>query len=158
MTAASDLDKLLQEWTKSHAGSALLEMLDEDRKVISYRPRFVQIAGSVTAAILLQQVYHRWKAQKRRPFYKFTRPCAHPLYREGDSWCEELKFSRREFDTARSKIGVRVGCQAEGAEEALREGIVLYWQDARRRTWYWLNAPLLLERLEEVYGDREEGS
>jgi hypothetical protein len=86
----------------------ILNLLDEDSYTISYRPAFARLAGSVTAGILLQQVFYRWTRHGREPFYKFKEPCQHKDYQPGDSWCEELAFTRREFDGANSEIGTKV--------------------------------------------------
>lgn len=159
MSGGQDLDAVLHERMKAHVGGALLEMFGDDKFRISYRPELVPLAGSVTAAILLAQIVYRAKARRYRSFYKFSQRCQHPQYRRGDSWCEELAFTRREFEGARSRIAVRVGSGDDaGAEEALSHALVLYWVDAQRRTWYKVNVPLLSERLEAVYSGREEGS
>jgi len=48
-----------------------------------------------------------WFSKKKNEFYKFIEPCAHPCYREGDSWSEELGFSKLVFRNAFDKIGTR---------------------------------------------------
>ena len=77
----------------------LLSFIADDRAVVSYRPRWNQLTGSITATILLQQLIYRWVQSGRRPFYKFTGPCTHPLCRPGDTWEEELGLTRRQFET-----------------------------------------------------------
>jgi hypothetical protein len=147
------------------APSALLKVLAEDTLVIGYRPHFARMTGSVMAAILLQQLLHRWMQAGRQAFYKFKEPCKHSDYRTGDSWCEELAFTRREFDNALSLIGTKVtrgsskndlmtyrwpGLPAEPDSENYRavwseimRHVVIYWTDSNRATWYWLNETLL---------------
>ena len=68
------------------------------------------------------------------------------MYKEGDSWCEELGFSRSEFDSAIKKIGKKVkkGSKKEGA-------LVFYWTDTDRKTYYDLNIELLELKLNELY-------
>jgi hypothetical protein len=126
-----------------------IEILAGDRTLITYRPKLNQLTGSVTATILLQQIMHWW-VQMRRSFYKFKEPCAHPDYRVGDSWTEELGFTKYEFDGALQKIGVKVTRKC-GREEALKNGLVIYWTDMDRRTWYEVNEPLLRQKLIELY-------
>ena len=75
------------------------------RDTIPYCKDLRPIAGSVTACILMQQLDY-WFAKKPNGFYKFKAPCPHPLYKEGDSWKEELGFSEDEIQTAFSKIGI----------------------------------------------------
>lgn len=38
-----------------------------------------------------------WFSKKPQGFYKFIKPCAHRLYRAGDSWCEQLSLSENTF-------------------------------------------------------------
>jgi hypothetical protein len=155
------------------APSTLLKVLAEDTLVVSYRPQFARMTGSVMAAILLQQLLHRWMQAGRQAFYKFKEPCKHSDYRTGDSWCEELAFTRREFDSALSLIGTKVtkGCSkndlmtycwpglpAEPDSENYRavwseimRHVVIYWTDANRVTWYWLNETLLERVISVTY-------
>ena len=123
----------------------LLSFIADDRAVVSYRPRWNQLTGSITATILLQQLIYRWVQSGRRPFYKFTGPCAHPLCRPGDSWEEELGLTRRQFETARAGIATRT--QGDVADDSL----VSYWMTTGHCTWYAINEPLLVEKLAALY-------
>jgi hypothetical protein len=75
---------------------------------IPYIKELRPIAGSVTAVILWQQLDY-WFEKYPDGYYKFLSPPenAHPSYKTGDSWCEELGFSKEEFRCAFDKIGVR---------------------------------------------------
>jgi hypothetical protein len=75
---------------------------------IPYIKELRPIAGSVTAVILWQQLDY-WFEKYPDGFYKFLSPPEnpHPSYKVGDSWEEELGFSKDEFRTAFDKIGVR---------------------------------------------------
>lgn len=73
---------------------------------IPYCKEFRQIAGSVTGAILLQQLDFYFR-KKPNGFYKFLEPCNREKYNEGDSWTEELGFSASEFRSAFDQIGLR---------------------------------------------------
>lgn len=120
-----------------------LAFIQDDRNMVSYRPRWNQITGSINATILLQQIVYRWRG---KPFYKFFRPCSHPGYRPGDSWLEELGMGRYEFYNARKLIG------AQTPKNRMDETkFVSYWSDGYRRTWYMLNEALLMEKLREIY-------
>lgn len=130
----------------------LLSTIGEDPKMIAYRPRLRQIAGSVTATILLQQILYRWKHNKFQPFYKYKEPCDKDDYRPGDSWCEELGFSREEFDTAIKHIGQKVSRNVARDESKL----VWYWTMPDRKTWYEINHSALCKAAIPLYIKREE--
>jgi len=130
-------------------------------RTIPYRPHFTKLTGKVTAAILLQQIVYYWEeVVERRPFYKFRKPCKHDLYREGDSWVEELGFTPSEFDAAIRTIGTKIRKGISKAEalagRAGREikNLVIYWTDSNRVTWYELNQALFDEMTDPLYADR----
>lgn len=118
-------------------------------RTIAYHPNLNQVTGSVLASLLLRQIVYRWENNARQPFYKFSAPCQHPAYRTGDSWQEELGFSRTEFETARRRLGGKIR-QGAGKARLRLENLVLYWTDRERLTWYELNEPLLQAKLQEL--------
>jgi len=64
--------------------------------------------GSATSTLIIGKLEFWFANPKyKEGFYKFVEPCAHPLYREGDSWSEELGISRKIFAKAFDLIGVR---------------------------------------------------
>jgi hypothetical protein len=82
-------------------------------KPIIYNKALRKITGSVTGAILMQQLEFYFV---RYPdgFYKFLEPSPkNKSYNEGDSWTEELGFSKEEFRTAFDTIGRRYGSKKE---------------------------------------------
>jgi uncharacterized phage protein (TIGR02220 family) len=125
----------------------LLLMLAKDKRMISYRPEFKAITGSVTSAILLQQIYYWWSVNDGKPFYKFKIKCDSKFYKDGDSWTEELGFSAGEFDTALDKIAVKVKKHGERPQDA----IVWFWIDNDRRTYFDLNIECFSELLSKLY-------
>ncbi len=128
----------------------LSKMLAGQYRAISYRPELVEIAGSVTSAILLQQITYWASRSGWQAFFKFRSKCAHDDYRLGDSWTEELAFSGHEFDAALRKIATKV-TTGKSKTDALQYALVVYWTDSSRKTFYLLNWALLEERLGEVY-------
>lgn len=84
--------------------SSILNLIASDKNILIYRPELRQITDSVTAAILLSQLIYWHQKSNGNEFYKFKEPCNHPLYKSGTSWCEELAFSRKEFDAAYKKL------------------------------------------------------
>ena len=64
------------------------------RNNVPYIKELRQLSGSVTASILMQQLDY-WFEKKPGGFYKFLEPCENnELYKTGDSWTEELGFSK----------------------------------------------------------------
>lgn len=143
---------------------ALIQALAEDRKKITYRPSFAKITGSVLGAILLQQVLY-WTEEKGGQFYKFMQPCEHPKYKEGDSWSEELVFTRYELKAAFKAIGTKSTAGVSKKElMSVKEpdfdekgvlknatNLVIYWTDSSRITWFWLNTELLGKAVSQHY-------
>lgn len=125
----------------------LFEIFAEDKLMIAYRPKWRKITGNVTATILLQQIIFHWNKSGRKPFYKFKEPCEHELYRKGDSWTEELGFSRTEFDTAIRKIGYKKS-QKRNSIHTLP---VEYWVEPSRLTFYTIHADNLSKLLLQLY-------
>jgi len=116
------------------------KVLAGEKESIPYRPRIASFLGSINAAILLQQIIFRWEGRK---FYKFKEPCAHELYRAGDSWTEELAFTVREFDTARAVIS-KENVTALGP-------LVSHKTDIARLTWYELHESAKEWLFDKVY-------
>ena len=80
-------------------------ILSHTRSCIPYIKELRNIAGGVTASILMQQLDYWFAKSNGKPFYKFKSPCEHKMYKKGDSFTEELGFSIDEFTTAFFKIG-----------------------------------------------------
>lgn len=118
-----------------------LSIIADDNSLIPYRKELNKISGSVTATILLQQMLHRYKLNKNKPFYKFIEPCDNELYKDGDSWTEELGFSVKEFKTALKKL--------------VDIGIVIKKIDMSRVTRYSIDLEKLYELLEGLYVNAE---
>lgn len=80
---------------------------------IPYHPAFRSIAGSVSATILFQQLEFYF-AKYPDGFYKFLEPCpGHKNYKEGDSWTEEIGFSKDEFRSAFDNLAIRYRSKKE---------------------------------------------
>ena len=127
--------------------SALTRTIIEDKDLVLYRPKLNQITGSVLSTILLQQIIY-WANKSSNLFYKFKEPCEHKFYKPGDSWTEELGFSRREFDTAITKIAKKYNPNKENPPE---DCLITYYTDFRRLTWYSVNWAVLNTAVEEVF-------
>ena len=124
---------------------------------IVYKPFLSTITGSITSAIMLERIRYYWKMKGNSEFYKFNADCEHPLYREGDSWQEELGFTRSEFEGARKRIATRIK-QGDSKNDAFevfsKDGklkpvnhIVIYWRDSDNVLWYDFNEALFKAHL-----------
>jgi len=127
----------------------ILGIIADDVTLIPYRPKLNKITGSVLSTIILQQVLYWWKKGGRKQFYKFKDKCNHALYNEGDSWLEELCFTREEFDTAIKRIGFKMG--KTGNKIKKEEAFIIYYQDKQGVTWYDINADYLTEKLTSLF-------
>jgi len=124
----------------------LLQVLADDKNLIVYRKELNKLTGSVTATILLQQLIFHASNNSYKPFYKFIEKpsSSHELYRNGDSWTEELGFTKYEFRTAYKKL-----------EEL---GIVSKKTTMTRVTYYTLNKSHLGKLIKSIYVEEIEVS
>jgi len=127
----------------------ILGIIADDITLVPYRPKLNKITGSVLSTVILQQVLYWWKKGGRKKFYKFKDKCDHALYSEGDSWLEELCFTRDEFDTAIKRIGFKMGKTENRIKK--EEAFIIYYKDAQGVTWYDINAEYLAEKLTSLF-------
>ena len=134
---------------------SLLKCLKGDFKPKLYIPELKELTkGDIKAAILLSQIVYWWDTKGGKPFYKFNTPSSnHPLYKEGDSWTEDLGFSEYQFRSARSKIAAKV-TTGSSKTELLRENYVVYWTESDRKTCYQVNEDLLRRDLKRLKSGR----
>lgn len=130
-------------------GIDLVSVIANDKRMIAYRPEWREAIGSVTASILLGQIIYWWERSGRKEFYKFREPCKHhPQYQAGDSWCEELGFSKDEYNTALQKIGFKRNAQNKGEEHNMP---VEYWTTMDRRTYFIIHKANLNKLFDRIY-------
>lgn len=65
---------------------------------------YINRFGCYKTNLLFAQLQY-WFEKYPQGFCKFFEPCNHPLYRKGESWSEELGFSRITLKKAFSQIG-----------------------------------------------------
>ena len=119
---------------------------------IKYNPALVAEFGSQNAVLLFDRLEY-WFSKTKNEFYKFIEPCDHPCYREGDSWCEELGFSRPVFRTAFDKIGTRYISKTafEKESDPFKGKLFAYYQDRKsNKTIFVRNNSLLAELYERL--------
>lgn len=146
--------------TRTDIESIVARILDEDRVVISYRPSWKDMTGSVNASILLQQVRFRWR-QKGGPFYKFFTPPTkdHNAYKPGDSWTEELGFTLSELQGAMKRIAKRLNRKdVENMPASLDGAFFGYYRDQKHLTWHYFNEKYFIEQVIKHYGSPDDNS
>jgi len=134
----------------------ILRIISNSGNLIYYRPKLNSLTGgNVIATILLGQIIELWFENGKQKFYKFkTRPGKpHRLYKDGESWCEELGISSGMFDTAIKKIGFKFGKNRNALPK--EKAYIWYYTDDERVTWYMVNEDLLYRKLAEIYGRGE---
>ena len=134
---------------------SIRSILAEDSKLVTYRPSLRKLIPSVTGVILFQQILY-WYEKQGQKFYKFTSPCGHELYKEGDSWEEEIAFSAKEIRTALDSFAFKCGKKnkellGDAYKEAKANALVLYYTDANRVTWYSMNCEVVEKALRGIY-------
>ena len=134
--------------------SNLTKMALDDHKIKGYRPVLNRFTKSVIATLILNQAMY-W-ANKSNPFYKFKLPCGHPLYKPGDSWCEEMGLTRAEFDTGLKYLGQKISKKIVPDQEAY----IWYWSDMDNKTYYCVNWGKVDRVIAEAYGisNNEQGT
>lgn len=119
----------------------------DDRKIIGYRPKLNAEVGSVLSTVVLCQAMY-WAQHFGNPFYKFIEPCKHSNYRKGDSWVEELGFTRHEFQFAIKRIGQKLSKKNAEIDYGV---FIWYWTDMSRVTWYQVNWKRVNVAFDAVY-------
>ena len=116
-----------------------------EKNSIPYRPEIAREIWVIPAIILQQMIYRRnWKK-----FYKFTEPAQHELYKEGDSWTEELWFTKFEFTNNLKKIAFKLWKNKNEIKK--EDALIIYYTDSNRLTWYELNLDNISKLLEKCY-------
>lgn len=128
-------------------------ILSLTRNTIPYVKEIQPLAGSVTGCILMQQLDY-WFERYPDGFYKFQEAApGHPLYREGESWIEELGFGLTEFRGAFDRIGVRYKSKAEfkAAPDPFQGKFYCCYTDRRAGvTYYFRNHPRMDAALDQL--------
>lgn len=136
--------------------------------VIPYVKELRAMAGSIEGCILMQQLDY-WFALKPDGFYKFLEPVpfkgmdehgnpipGHPLYRVGDSWCEELNCTPHEFRRMFDAIGARWKSKGDfinAADRFCDRGYCSYVDRKQNLTFYFRNHALVDAFLDRFVAD-----
>ncbi|MBN9343693.1 MAG: hypothetical protein BGO76_01680 [Caedibacter sp. 38-128] len=97
---------------------------------------------------MLQGQLNYWFSKKPQGFYKFLEPCKHPLYKQGDSWSEELGLSRRVFNSTFDAIGVRYKTKTEfmKAKDKFQGKLYASYHDRKKNQTFFVRNPELLQQ------------
>lgn len=118
-------------------------------RALRYCPQLNTLTGSITASLLMCQLEYWFKKTGAKPFYKFLSPCEDMHYHTGDSWTEELGFTKAEFRTAFHKIGTVYKTKKAYKEstDPFEGKMYLSYYDRIRKLTYYLRNDALVHQL-----------
>lgn len=120
---------------------------------IKYYPEFKRVFGSDKAAIIFERLEY-WSDKYSSGFWKFFEPCKHPLYREGDSWEEEIGFSRKVFAKVFPLIGIHYKSKSEFLQQSdpfQGKLYVSYYDRKTNRTYFLRNHQFVRDFLQNLW-------
>ena len=122
----------------------------EARKTLRTPDRVLRDAFNCNHTATLFKYLEYWYAMPKfkEGFYKFLQPCKkHVLYREGDSWEEELKFGKKVFYKCFDKIGVRYKSKSAFMSEndPFKGKLYASYFDRKQGKTYYLRNHLMVE-------------
>jgi len=118
--------------------------------ILCYRTPETNNSSPLVGMLLGQLNY--WFSKKPQGFYKFLEPCKHPLYKQGDSWSEELGLSRRVFNSTFDAIGVRYKTKTEfmKAKDKFQGKLYASYHDRKKNQTFFVRNPELLQKTKET--------
>lgn len=127
-----------------------------------FYPSLQAFTGSAISTLIIGKLEYWFSVpQFVDGFYKFVEPCGHPLYREGDSWSEELGISRKLFTKAFDIIGVRYNSKSAflKAEDPFRGKLYASYHDRRtNQTYYVRNHSFVMDFLKGLFTKKKLSS
>lgn len=119
-----------------------------------YIPKIREACGGIKAAIVLWAFIEAFGENDAEPFHRFLEPCAHPDYKEGESWCEILGFSRDEVRNAIKKLS------RPALTKDLEVRPPLVWKKTKRdrSTIHGVYIPNVIAVFEKSFKEKREGS
>jgi hypothetical protein len=120
---------------------------------VKYHPQIDQITGSQQGTLILSALEY-WFIKKPDGFYKFMEPCAHRLYKKGDSWLEEVGLVRKRFARAFEEFGIKYPSRSafENAEDKFEGKLYAsYYDRYSNRTFFVRNHDLANETLKPYF-------
>ena len=144
---------LKRQLPTNQEGNNMSNLLGQTTRAIPYNGFLRQVTKSVPSTILFQQLEYWFFKTGNEKFYKYLEPCETPTYKDGDSWVEELAFSKDEFRTAFDNIGIRYVSKKEFDKAEDKFAGLFYCSYTDRitgLTWYHRNNKLVEETLLEL--------
>jgi len=128
---------------------SLLQLIEDNFPTnLGYTPKLKQIAGSIEAAIMLNEMIRLFNLNGCKPFFRFDQPCQNMLCEPGESWAEVLGYSKAEVTRAKSLISRKVSPKLAFNEIANSHDLVLRWTVPAGVTLYWVNLAEIARRYE----------
>ena len=120
-------------------------------KTLKYCPELNTFTGSITASLLLCQLEYWFSKRDSKPFYKFLSPCEDEHYHKGDSWTEELGFTKAEFRTAFRRIGTVYKSKSEflKSKDPFGDKLYLSYYDRIKKLTYYMRHDKKVDELLE---------
>ena len=139
-----------------------LSIIGKDATIVPYRRELAILTGTTNSAILLSQILYWAEKMGNEPFFKYKEPPQQKEgesdeeyfervspYKEGDSWTEELYFTKEEFDSSLSRIAhnKNKGMTEEEYKTYPIKRCIHYWTTRDRKTYYEIKEPEILSKL-----------
>ncbi|PNW48500.1 UNVERIFIED_CONTAM: hypothetical protein BEN50_11390 [Euhalothece sp. KZN 001] len=127
-------------------------IIDSNSQGVFYHRKLAQVESlkkyrnRITISLLWGQLEYWFFKCGGNPFYKFVSPSQNDVYKEGDSWCEELVISEKEFRNASRPLITRykTKSQFDKAEDKFKGLPYCCYTDRRTgKTWYFRNHEIL---------------
>lgn len=120
-------------------------------KTLKYCPELNTFTGSITASLVLCQLEYWFSKKDLKPFYKFLSPCEDEHYHQGDSWTEELGFTKAEFRTAFRRIGKVYKSKSEflKSKDPFGDKLYLSYYDRIKKLTYYMRHNQKVDKLLE---------
>lgn len=132
----------------------------ENSFYIKFYPGIKTSIGCGKATLILGR-FEYWFTKYKNGFYKFIEPCSHPLYRTGDSWAEEIGFSRKVFTKAFDLIGVRYKSKSafQKSQDKFRGKLYASYHDRKaNQTYFFRNHEFANQVIRNFFMKKEKSA
>ena len=76
-------------------------------------------------------------------------PCEHDMYKKGESWTEEMGFSRDNINTALKNIAIKKTNKNKHSD-LIKNAMIVYYIDRNRVTWYEINEKNIINQIKQL--------